>query len=543
MSEAEFYKFLRRDQQVEDRLRRGELKPDLMGNLYHLFGGTPRFLEQVRTLLRTADPDSLTDDSLGEDLPLEEARRQYCERILLPQLYAALSAVARQLTSRLAVSELPLPPAALAGLLDNNEEAAVWAVEEAVVYGLVQAFREDGLPTLYQPPGLVRPWLLAEERLGVDERRMADAFVAHFWRLCFEGDRAITLRVPIDVQLLTCRNHAARAEEHELFLWATRMLVSRLVLRSAWRQARSLLDEVPEGNRDGGCWHDLASIDMNEGGYTAAREKFGKALLMRQQISNRAGEAATWHQMATLDLIEGDYTAAREKFSNSLAINQQVGDCDSEPATWHNLATIDLNEGDCAAAREKSDKALLMSQQISDRAGEAAAWHQLATIDMNEGDYTAAREKFGKALLMRQQISNRAGEAATWHQMATLDLTEGDYTAAREKFSNSLAINQQVGDRAGEAAAFYQLGFLAWKTGQQVAAIPLAVIGFGILHPIGHADAQTVLKNLSIMCSVVGYDQDQVMRLLQSVAESYARDRGRQLLLDAFPDWKDFIPG
>ena len=90
---------------------------------------------------------------------------------------------------------------------------------------------------------------------------------------------------------------------------------------------------------------------------------------IRQAIGDRAGEAATWHQLATIDLKQGDYAAAREKFATSLQIKQAIGDRAGEAATWHQLATIDVEQGDYAAAREqlpRSDK-----QAIGDRAARA----------------------------------------------------------------------------------------------------------------------------------------------------------------------------
>src|SRR5205807_1383922 len=115
-------------------------------------------------------------------------------------LYAALPPVAQQLASRLAVSELPLPPDALAGLLGSDEASAVIAAEAGVAYGLVQSFREEGLATLYHPPGLLRAWLAASERLGTAERRTADGFLAEFWQRSYQEDRESALRVPIDME-------------------------------------------------------------------------------------------------------------------------------------------------------------------------------------------------------------------------------------------------------------------------------------------------------------------------------------------------------
>ncbi|KKK80005.1 hypothetical protein LCGC14_2827840, partial [marine sediment metagenome] len=42
--------------------------------------------------------------------------------------------------------------------------------------------------------------------------------------------------------------------------------------------------------------------------------------------ARQAAEAATWHQLATIDLRQGDYAAAREKFETVLDIRQSVGD-------------------------------------------------------------------------------------------------------------------------------------------------------------------------------------------------------------------------
>jgi tetratricopeptide (TPR) repeat protein len=663
LSEAEFDKFLRRDSQVDGRLRRGEISGALVAKLYGLLGGTPGFLEQVRTLLRTADPDTLADDPLGEGLPLEEKRQRYYERILLPQLYAALPPPAQQLASRLAVSELPLPPDALAGLLGIDEESAVAAAEAGVAYGLVQAFREEGLPTLYHPPGLVRPWLAGDERLGTDQRRAADGFLARFWRQSYEAHRENTLRVPADVELIVCRFHAKRADDAEAFRWATVLLAWRLDRRSEWRQARALLEEVPDEDRDGPCWHDLASFDLYQGAYAAAREKFSKALAKWRSINNRAGEAATWYQLGLIDLNEGAYAAAREKSGEALAIMRDTGDRAGEAASWAQLAAIDLYEGAYAAARENFAKALAMRQAISDQAGEAVIWHNLATIDLYEGAYTAARENFGKALAINVENGCRAGEAATWHQLGSIDLEEGADTAAREKFGKALAIQKEIGDRANEAAAWSQLsridaregaydaareksakalaiqkeigdrageavswaqlaaidshernyaaarensakalaiqkeigdrageaatwhnlayidlyegaytaarenfgkalatrhalgdragkaatcrqlGNLAWRTGKREAGIRLVALSFLIHRAIGHGDSDQDLNTLLSMCGEVGYEQEQVEELLRSVGEAYTRDRGRQLLLDAFPDWKDTLPG
>ncbi len=251
---------------------------------------------------------------------------------------------------------------------------------------------------------------------------------------------------------------------------------------------------------------------------------------MCQAIGDRAREAAAWHQLASIDLDQGDYAAAREKFDRALQMSQAIGDRAGEAVAWHQLATIDLRQGDYAAAREKFDRALQMSQAIGDRAGEAVAWHQLATIDLRQGDYAAAREKFDRALQMCQAIGDRAGEAVAWHQLATIDLRQGDYAAAREKFDRALQMRQAIGDRAGEAVAFFQLGALALQFGRSHEAARLIAICCLIKNAIAHGDTKNNLQSLTSLCSRLGYDQDQFDRMMTEAGESFQDDRGRALI-------------
>ena len=432
----DYLKFLRRDEIVDQRIGRGELTGDLINRLYRALGGTPGLLAQVRTLLRKADPDALLEELEGGDPGLLAREREaYCSKILTSRLYDALFPAAQAVARRFALSVLPIPADAAAILADLTEAEAAGPLAEGVAYGLLQRFDEPDLPSLYHPPGLLRPWLAAPERLGEDEAKAVHAHLAAFWRSSYETDRETELRVAIEPELEACREHARQAEDVPTFQWSTVMLARRLSVRSEWNQARRLLEEVREEARDASAWHDLATIDLEQGDYAAAREKFARAMEIRKAIGDRAGEAATWHNLAVVDLGQGDYAAAREKFARAMEIRKPIGDRAGEAATWHNLATIDLEQGDYAAARQKFATAMEIRKAIGDRAGEAATWHQLATIDLEQGDYAAAREKFATAMEIMQAIGDRAGEAATWHNLAAIDLKQGDYAAAREKFA------------------------------------------------------------------------------------------------------------
>ena len=543
-----------------------------------------------------------------------ELQQRYFSDLFLPQLYEALPPPHRLALSRLALLDVPIPLDGVASVTGSSVADARDAAIQWLGLGLVQRFAEPDEVPLFGVYPLQREFLTQLARLPEASARAAHGAAAAFFQESFEKAREEDLRLPLAVQLWACMQHANAAGDTEGRRWAAIRLSRRMQRRAEFQAALDLLEPLLRDERhpallaktadalqslgewkearrryteallmlqtigdragEAATWHNLATIDLNEGNYAAARDQFGKSLAISEAIGDRAGEAATWDQLASIDLNEGNYAAARERFEKSLAMRQAIGDRAGEAGTWHSLGSIDLNEGDYAAARERFGKALTMLQAIGDRAGEAATWHQLASIDLDEGNHAAAREQFGKALTMRQAIGDRAGEAATWHQLAsidldegnhaaareqfgkaltmrqaigdrageaaawhglaTIDLREGNYAAAREQFGKSLAINQAIGDREGEAATFYQIGFLASERQKRDVGIWLVAICIFIQSAIGSGRVKETLQGLGGMATELGLDEAGLRAMLQEAAEHYKRDRGASLVQLAF---------
>ncbi len=169
--------------------------------------------------------------------------------------------------------------------------------------------------------------------------------------------------------------------------------------------------------------------------------------------------------------------------------------------------------------------------------GRGDTLHNLASIDLNQGEYEEARKKFETVLEMKRQIGDKAGVADTLHQLAAIDMERGEYDAARKKFETALKIDQQIGDRAGVAATLSHIGIImATKEGRAEEGLRLATLSATILKDIGHADLERVEPWVDGLASDLEYSQDQFDALLQEVAESYQKDRGRSLIDAAFGD-------
>ena len=576
---SSFLKFLMRDPLVERRYYEGELPHGLLVRVHELLGGAPRFLLQVRTVLRDMPAEDLeaeinavsrpaASDS-GKARDLAAARDQYCERIFTSRLYYHLGEDCRRALSRVAVYSVPVNLGGLAAVAGSTVDRLKEFTTAWRDYGLAYSDRERGPSELWSIYALLRGWLLAPDRISHEERISAHRAAGKFLRDLDEADREREIGLSWVDCLLESRSQFLAADECEAARAVTDLLSGSMIPQGLYREVIRLNsgvldcsqhpgpmswiaraysdlaeyssarawyercldaagDDVPE--KTARAWHGLASIEMAEGNYPDAREKFTKLLEMSQQIGDRAGEAATWHQLATIDLREGKYPDAREKTTKSLVIEQQIGNRSGEAASWHQLATIDLREGKLPEARKKFTRSMEIILQVGNRAGEAAIWHQLASIDLEDGNYPDAREKFTKSLVIKQQIGDRAGEASTWHQLATIDMLEGKYADAREKFTKSLELKQQIGNRAGEAASFYQLGQLAELEGQPEKGIALVALGYLIDKTIGHGDMDSDFKALSKMAAGLGYDQQQLDRLLEDTWNSYQLDHGRSLI-------------
>ena len=82
------------------------------------------------------------------------------------------------------------------------------------------------------------------------------------------------------------------------------------------------------------------------------------------RVATRWSSPATWHQLATIDLKVGDYQAAREKFQKSLEIKQQIGDRAGEAATFYQLGVVAAIMGNAAAGVRLVALCCLIDQTI-----------------------------------------------------------------------------------------------------------------------------------------------------------------------------------
>jgi tetratricopeptide (TPR) repeat protein len=240
----------------------------------------------------------------------------------------------------------------------------------------------------------------------------------------------------------------------------------------------------------------LATIDIREGRRNAsAREQLKHALTIQEAAEDRHGQAVTWHQLGSIDFNEGDYDNAQPKFETALALLEEVpkqndiGD-EAEQASWHQLGSIELMKGNLDKARTLLGKALTMARLTGNRKAEADAVHQLARVDAAKGPTPQALRQLREALEIRRSIGDRAGEALSFLRL-------GDLAGKMQKRELGLrltmvcrVIHETIGgDTTSDLASVQrqadELGYSAEKLETVLAAVKLDYLGHG---------ARTLLK-------------------------------------------------
>ena len=465
--ESSFLKIMQRDPEVERRIRSGGLPMALLRELYQKFGGTPRFLLQIREAIKEMDAELLEAELAKVELPtgtesgeLQKLRDKYFGDIFTERLYGYLSSESQKALCRSAVYGVPVTQEGLKAVsgepLDRVSVFARSWQDRAFAYQETGKSKEP----LWIVYGLLRGWLQA--KLYLDEQKAAHKAAGDFLVEMDALNQGDELGLSSMICVIEARSHYLNAEEIELARGLTMRLSGSLILSGFYDEVRQLNAELLSYEEHPSSMIWIARAYSDQGKYDYASQWY-QCALRASGDSNHKEISASWHGLATIDLMKGDYDAAYEKFQRALAICKENGDRAGEASTLHNLATIELNKGNYDSARNMFKKILEVRLQIGDLSGEASALHALATIDLNEGEYDVAYEKFQKVIEIRRLIGDYHGESSTLHQLATIDMKKGDYDSACKNFQKSLQISLQIGDLPGEASALHALATIDVK--------------------------------------------------------------------------------
>ncbi len=540
-TEPQFIKFILRDEDVEKRYYSGQLSSALLKRLYELFGGTPRFMTQIRTVLKTisscdlqAELDKVEISTEVKKSQLQEIRDKYCESIFTARLFGYLSPESQKALCCAAVYGITMNPEGIAAASGESVSNVLEYTRQWQDYALAYPELEKADGTLWSIYRLLKTWLLSPERISIEDRKAACKRAGTYLWGIDSVECGIILGIPEIGCLVEARSMYIAAQQYGDAINVTTAISNHLNLSGAYAELIRLSQQICSIAAHPRPLFEIGKAYMEMGEYGIAKTNLTRSLEMYQKMGDNKGILASYYALASVCLKTDGNKLAKEMFDRILQISQQIGDKAAEAATLHQLATIDLDLGDFNAAKDKCDRSLQISLQIGDTTGEAEIWHQLATIDLVTGDYDMAKVKFDKSLKIKKQEGNKAGEAVTWHNLATIDFRTGDFKAAKEKFSKALKMSQQIGDKATEAITVGQIGGLAYETRRPEIGIKLLALCYMIHYSIGYGMAKNDWVTVTKVATVLGYSQEELNTVFEEAEAAYANDQGWGLVREAF---------
>jgi tetratricopeptide (TPR) repeat protein len=271
----------------------------------------------------------------------------------------------------------------------------------------------------------------------------------------------------------------------------------------------------------------------NRGDYEIAREWCIKALDATDGVSENAAEAL--NNLGVIDLKQGKKDSAKDKFSRALEIRQRIKDRSGEACLLRNLASIDLQENEIGEAKKKLLRSLEIERLSGNRGAQAATLENLAIVDFKQGNLPEAKKKALDTLEIVQQTMDREIIASTLSLLALFDLNLGNYPEAKEFGLKGLKVAQEIMAKEHEAKIWYILGIIGVKSGRTTQGIRLVAIGHLMRNFISCEVAQTILVALNDIAFELKYSQEQFDALIMEAFEAYQKDHGQGLIDAAFP--------
>jgi tetratricopeptide (TPR) repeat protein len=561
LSQADFFRFLLRDGRAEKIYSSGDLLGMAVERVHRATGGNPACLERALGALKAGLHSELSQvlSSTGE--PGLES--DTCEG-LTSMLYSSLSPIEQALLCRAAAYDVPMNRGAI---------EAVAASSGADINLAVTSWEERGLAFSFQ--GLVmissslRSWLkgrLSPEDLAAANRNAGDFLrnlgqtkrsgelgltrldcalqARHHYILAGDKERArditglissFATKLGLSSEVRRLNEEIMAEEGHPTTAsWLARACYAQGDLKAAQGWYERYLAATVNDHEAAISWHGLASIDLEQGRYEAARKNFEKAEEIYGHLGDSSGQAASLQGLASIDMALGEDGPAEEKLRQVLEIQRNAGNLSGQASTLHDLISIDLRHSDYPAAREKLEISVSLMSMAGDIAGEAAALFNMGSIDMEMGDFDKACEELQRALSLRRGLLDRSGTAEALHSLAMLDLQRGDLPVSGDRLREALAIYQELEDRSGEAAAFFQLGVVAVQQGKINEGLKLAALSGVLLKMAGSPEASQVEPVVERLASQLKYSQERFAQMVREVALAYRKDRGMGLVKAAF---------
>lgn len=226
------------------------------------------------------------------------------------------------------------------------------------------------------------------------------------------------------------------------------------------------------------------------GEYSLAREFAEKALAVKKEIGDRAGEGDALRKLGMVYADLGENQRALEHHQAALKIQMQIGDKRGEGMTLFSTGIVWYNLGEYQKALGSYEQSLRIFRGIGDRRMEGAALCNIGVGHSLLGDYKEALRCYTAHLDISRKLGDRRMEAADLHNIGILKKDSGTYEEALDYCQQALEINRETGNRREEGNCLGDIGTIYDVLGYYQQALKYHEEALKIQREIGNKDAE-----------------------------------------------------
>jgi CHAT domain-containing protein/Tfp pilus assembly protein PilF len=189
-----------------------------------------------------------------------------------------------------------------------------------------------------------------------------------------------------------------------------------------------------------------------------AIERYGEALRLMREASDRRGEAMTLTNMGMVYYLLSEPQKALEPLNHAVTIWRAIGDRHLEAITLAIDGRVYFALGEPQKALDSYSLALPVMRAVGDQSGEAVTFMQIGTVYRLFGEPQQALDHFAQALPLMRTVGDRRNEAMVLNNMGTVYNLLSEPEKALHYFEQVLPLARATGDRRVEAATLTNMG-------------------------------------------------------------------------------------
>jgi predicted ATPase/class 3 adenylate cyclase len=224
-----------------------------------------------------------------------------------------------------------------------------------------------------------------------------------------------------------------------------------------------------------------------QGDYELAAALHEEALLLRQQVGDRAGLASSLTSLGRIARIQGEYDRAGTLFEKAICHWREIGEDGSMIGSLYELGRLALNRGDLETAEELLEECLRLSRNSGDKSAQGTVLESLGMLAFYRTDYEFASSLYEESLSLWRDLGDMRMIAYSLAQLGESEYHQGKVSHAEALLYEALGQFRDLEDKRGTAFALRQLGTSALDRDSFDQATALFAESLGLRCQVGEA--------------------------------------------------------